>query len=203
MPKIYAERPETVVMYKPHSHRHNPKRKRPLLPVETPERPVQPPVSVPFQWEEVPGKPKQCYSEDVAPPRLLDPPPRLWDCSRSMFSNTPSPNTVLDGPYVGSEAGTKSVRAFSFRKMLFFNGGGSFRSSRGPSTPEKQEEQQKQGESKRWGILHERGDGDCEGDVENEFSSSFRREFAAETTKKLWETLYESFKQVVPWRRND
>lgn len=72
-------------------------------------------ASVPFQWEEAPGKPRQCTkttTESSSKPkcaRSLELPPRLL-LSESKMTNTPSPTTVLDGPYVG--------RSISFRFSL-------------------------------------------------------------------------------------
>ena len=72
-------------------------------------------ASVPFQWEEAPGKPRPCTkttTESSSKPkcaRSLELPPRLL-LSESKMTNTSSPTTVLDGPYVG--------RSISFRFSL-------------------------------------------------------------------------------------
>ncbi|KVH97315.1 uncharacterized protein At4g00950 [Cynara cardunculus var. scolymus] len=68
--------------------------------------PLQTSASVPFRWEEQPGKPRPCTDIIVAPTnRCLDLPPRL-------ANKTPSPTTVLDGP--GDFSG-KSLLSSSFR----------------------------------------------------------------------------------------
>ena len=99
--------------------------KLPLLisrPGKTPDMPTPTPetaVSVPFKWEEAPGKPRPCHNESKPQStvtRTLELPPRLL-FSEAKVSNAPSPTTVLDGPYVG--------RAMSFTT--------SYRSPRGVS----------------------------------------------------------------------
>lgn len=85
--------------------------------MESPERPGMLPsplyssASVPFRWEEEPGKPKTCTTEtpysnpkDDLPHKCLELPPRL-----SLME--PSPTTVLDGPYMGKS----KIQASSFR----------------------------------------------------------------------------------------
>lgn len=77
----------------------------PLL--EAPTPPPKCTVSVPFQWEEAPGKPRPCHTRsepkgsDVV--RTLELPPRLLFSETSKLSNNNmhSPTTVLDGPYAG------------------------------------------------------------------------------------------------------
>lgn len=79
---------------------------RPIKPPETPPPPPRTAVSIPFQWEEAPGKPRPYYTEsepkstESTTRKALELPPRLL-FSDSKVSNLPSPTTVLDGPYVG------------------------------------------------------------------------------------------------------
>ncbi|XP_068660389.1 uncharacterized protein At4g00950-like [Aristolochia californica] len=75
--------------------------------------PLRPPASVPFKWEEVPGKPRSfpatgdsLYSGG-ARCRSLDLPPRL----QSEANLVTSPTTVLDGPYVVRSASWTSLRS--------------------------------------------------------------------------------------------
>ncbi|KAL0382444.1 UNVERIFIED_CONTAM: hypothetical protein Scaly_0531700 [Sesamum calycinum] len=92
--------------------------------------PLRPSVSVPFQWEEVPGKPRAAVGTAVetspsstTPPssknktaaRCLDLPPRLLH-DESKITIMPSPTTVLGGPYVGRSLSLACT--FSFRKGL-------------------------------------------------------------------------------------
>ncbi|KAF3439845.1 hypothetical protein FNV43_RR18123 [Rhamnella rubrinervis] len=76
-------------------------------PLQSPERPgmLTPPlhssVSVPFRWEEEPGKPRPCTALTLSnpvdlTPKCLELPPRLL-----LDTILPSPTTVLEGPYVG------------------------------------------------------------------------------------------------------
>jgi hypothetical protein len=80
------------------------------------EAPTPPPrtaaISIPFKWEEAPGKPRPCHRESETKEkeevvnnnvvRALELPPRLLLSLESNNNiNTPSPTTVLEGPYVG------------------------------------------------------------------------------------------------------
>lgn len=70
--------------------------------------PPQTTISIPFKWEESPGKPRHCHTKSelenntVNVRTTLDLPPRL------LFSvpniDAPSPTTVLDGPYIMGRA---------------------------------------------------------------------------------------------------
>lgn len=72
--------------------------------------PLQAAVSVPFEWEEAPGKPRAWNrGEKARSARCLDLPPRM--SARVKISDVCSPTTVLEGPYVG-------------RSVSFGNGGG-------------------------------------------------------------------------------
>ena len=81
---------------------------RPSTPPEAPP-PPPPTVSVPFKWEEAPGKPRQCHTQSEpknnSATRTLELPPRLLfleaKVSNNMNMDAPSPTTVLAGPYVG------------------------------------------------------------------------------------------------------
>ncbi|KAH9780030.1 hypothetical protein KPL71_007921 [Citrus sinensis] len=91
--------------------------------------PIKVLASVPFQWEEAPGKPRPCRAaagdDGESKPknvvRCLELPPRLLNEAKVASSGMPSPTTVLDGPYVGGGGR-------SFRK------GGSFRGPAPEST---------------------------------------------------------------------
>ncbi|KAK1412200.1 hypothetical protein QVD17_33239 [Tagetes erecta] len=87
--------------------------------------PLQTTVSVPFRWEEQPGKPLPCtdliitgsqYNTTRPDKTHLDLPPRLAAVTpeANIVTKTSSPTTVLDGP--GDVKTTKSVlSSFSFR----------------------------------------------------------------------------------------
>lgn len=93
-----------------------------------PTPPLQTSVSVPFQWEEAPGKPRATVtlaapSITTTPPpakyksaRCLDLPPRLLTMNHDTAKSTilPSPTTVLDGPFV--DRSVSNACSFSFRR---------------------------------------------------------------------------------------
>ncbi|KAI3987972.1 hypothetical protein MKX01_021086, partial [Papaver californicum] len=95
------------------------------LPNQSPEPtgmltpPLRPPASVPFLWEEAPGKPRvgcrENSSNDVA--RCLELPPRLL--SEVKITEIPSPTTVLEGPYITGRS--SSFSSASFSKERFFD----------------------------------------------------------------------------------
>lgn len=101
--------------------------------------PLHTSASVPFRWEEHPGKPLPCLA--LALPstnntiKSLELPPRLLN--EAKFTTTTSPTTVLEGPYNNSSAVGKS---FSFRFLRkrhgSFDGTLSLGGSRG-SSPER------------------------------------------------------------------
>ncbi|XP_073145041.1 uncharacterized protein At4g00950-like [Henckelia pumila] len=91
--------------------------KLPLMNKMSPQRsgtatpPLQASVSVPFKWEEEPGKPRLCTAlialhEPEA--KFLELPP----CRMPLITKTPSPTTVLDGPYNLSRPKFSSFRIF-------------------------------------------------------------------------------------------
>ncbi|XP_042504185.1 uncharacterized protein At4g00950 [Macadamia integrifolia] len=91
--------------------------------------PLRPPASVPFRWEEAPGKPLLPTST-VSAARCLELPPRL-QLTESSTSNkklsstssrTLSPTTVLDGPDVGHRR-SSSFTSSSFPIGSFRRGG--------------------------------------------------------------------------------
>ncbi|KAF8380012.1 hypothetical protein HHK36_027481 [Tetracentron sinense] len=75
--------------------------------------PHRTPASVPFQWEEAPGKPRACTTilPKLSSARSLELPPRLF--TEIKVTNMSSPTTVLDGPYVGRSVSFSS----SFRSI--------------------------------------------------------------------------------------
>ncbi|GER46721.1 hypothetical protein STAS_23771 [Striga asiatica] len=82
--------------------------------------PIQSHVSVPFRWEEAPGKPRPATTERrPAAARCLDLPPRLV-VDEAKITIMPSPETVLDGPYVGRSLSLACT--FSFRKVAVAGG---------------------------------------------------------------------------------
>ncbi|KAK8513204.1 hypothetical protein V6N13_032451 [Hibiscus sabdariffa] len=105
--------------------------------------PIHVSVSIPFQWEEAPGKPRHNETDTSSRPkpnaaRCLELPPRLL--AQSKVANMPSPTTVLDGP----DACRFVSDSLSFRK------GGSLRRSLD------NKEKAKFGSS-RWGSFRKAG----------------------------------------------
>ncbi|KAK1374025.1 DUF688 domain-containing protein [Heracleum sosnowskyi] len=82
--------------------------------------PLQTSASVPFLWEQEPGKPLPCTAIITVPShkKCLELPPRLQPTEYSrLITKTPSPTTVLDGPYMGKNViSSASFRLFSSSK---------------------------------------------------------------------------------------
>lgn len=89
---------------------------KPLEPSGALTPPLRTRASVPFQWEEVPGKPRSNHTIiDQSKPscaRTLELPPRLL--KEAKVINFPFPTTVLDSNY-GPEVGRSLSFTFSFR----------------------------------------------------------------------------------------
>ncbi|XWS50339.1 hypothetical protein CRYUN_Cryun12cG0079700 [Craigia yunnanensis] len=176
-----------------------------------PSRMITPPihnlVSIPFQWEEAPGKPRPCPSTSdttasqskLNAARCLELPPRLL--AEAKVANMPSPTTVLDGPDVG--------RFVSY--SLSFRKGGSFR-----RPDNKRVNREKMFGSSRWGSFRKAGrvvqgsfdfstpvvDG---GDGAQVKITRVRRKGSllslSQARSHVLSSIFESFKQVVPGRR--
>ncbi|KAE8700981.1 hypothetical protein F3Y22_tig00110549pilonHSYRG00056 [Hibiscus syriacus] len=87
----------------PHAHMASPERPGTLTP------PLRASASVPFRWEEEPGKPKAYATFPMTLLGCLQLPPRLLLLQEANNNNKRkkndklcSPTTVLDGPYWGS-----------------------------------------------------------------------------------------------------
>ncbi|KAK7828158.1 uncharacterized protein At4g00950 isoform X1 [Quercus suber] len=167
-------------------------------------------ASVPFRWEEAPGKPRPCTkttTESSSKPkcaRSLELPPRLL-LSESKMTKTPSPTTVLDGPYVG--------RSISFRFSL-----------RSPEALVGKKLAKDKGGSMRWGsfrktkevvegifdfssypVVDSGGGGGGGGDTKMKITRVKKRSGSfsnlSHTKPPFLANIYESLKQAVPWRR--
>ncbi|XP_061349009.1 uncharacterized protein LOC133294370 [Gastrolobium bilobum] len=164
-------------------------------PPEIPPPPPQTTVSVPFKWEEAPGKPRHCHTESEPGnnARTLELPPRLLFLESKVSNmDAPSPTTVLDGPYMG--------RAMSFTSS-YRTPRGSWNSNFG---------------STRWSGFKKIYKEDYEGsfDFSGHCTTSTKPKVKitraprrgsflnfSKARSHLWASIYESFKQVVPWRR--
>ncbi|XP_057774212.1 uncharacterized protein At4g00950-like isoform X2 [Salvia miltiorrhiza] len=172
------------------------KPREPPQPMQTP--PLRPSASIPFHWEEAPGKPRAggspCSKSKSKSARCLELPPRLVheEAKMTMTLMTPSPTTVLDGPYVGRSLSLACT--FSFRKGPVPDGKRNLGSG-------------------RWGSERKLGRGSMDfsqslGDIfrsEDNLKLRRRRSFFGLSTinsKYLWGDIYASFKQAVSWRRS-
>ncbi|KAF3432804.1 hypothetical protein FNV43_RR23906 [Rhamnella rubrinervis] len=97
--------------------------------------PLRTSASIPFQWEEAPGKPRHCNTaSEPKSARALELPPRLLSETAKVV-NLPSPTTVLDGPdhVCRSMSFTSSLRNNSEslgKRVIGRDGGGYFGSRR-------------------------------------------------------------------------
>nr|KYP48036.1 hypothetical protein KK1_030327 [Cajanus cajan] len=172
------------------------KRSRPSTPPPPP--PPETAISVPFKWEEAPGKPRHCHREsepEKSAVKTLELPPRLLFLLETKNVDGPSPTTVLDGPYVG--------RALSFTT--------SYRTPRAHWNSNFG--------SSRWSgykkiSTHDADEGNF--DFSHHFTTVPQPKPNVKITRlhrtrtfwtlskpssHMWASIYESFKQVVPWRR--
>ncbi|KAJ8748451.1 hypothetical protein K2173_003346 [Erythroxylum novogranatense] len=151
--------------------------------VQSPERsgtlspPLYTSASVPFRWEEEPGKPRHCTTPSNtvdSSPKCLEPPPRLL--LDAYIARQPSPITVLDGPYMGRSS---RFQSFSFR-IIRRERHGSFR--RSCSSPQRSQLGatvfNKKGVfgSWRWGTRAFKGKREVVGGSSHVFPSLFDRE---------------------------
>ncbi|XP_042480572.1 uncharacterized protein At4g00950-like [Macadamia integrifolia] len=190
--------------------------------------PFKSPASVPFLWEEAPGKPllTSNSSSSSAIARCLELPPRL-QLMESFNNNTPSPTTVLDGPYVGRSS---SFTSSSFGRdppplLRYFR--------RGTGSPDDSDGVLQVGSllhSKKRDVISSSGRRYFGSSGKKpSFSSSKRNQEVGEVgvgrntnskvkisrfmstgssflsiprtrSSHLWESIYEGLKQVVPWR---
>ncbi|KAL1344266.1 hypothetical protein HN51_018125 [Arachis hypogaea] len=173
---------------------------RPTTPPDSPPPPPHTaPVSVPFKWEEAPGKPRQpCHvdTNEKDSNRSLELPPRLLFLEYSNSNNkvssmdVPSPTTVLAGPYVG--------RAMSFTTSYrtprdTHNSFSTFGSARFPTSTN---------------IPHHHPEGTFDFfPPHHNKKVKFPRRYLSlsnnhpNTNSHFWASIYESFKQMVPWKR--
>ncbi|KAJ6343970.1 hypothetical protein OIU76_005667 [Salix suchowensis] len=116
--------PRLLLIPKPPAYgpRQSPERSGTLTP------PLHSSASVPFRWEEEPGKPREYCPTLISrpidfPQKCLELPPRL------LIDTLPSPTTVLEGPYSGRSS---RFHSSSFRIIRSRECYGSFRRSCSP-----------------------------------------------------------------------
>lgn len=185
--------------------------------------PLQTSASVPFRWEEQPGKPRPCttltnFVSDFSP-KCLELPPRLLLDTKLL-----SPNNVLEGPYVGRS----KFHSSSFRII----GGecyGSFSHERergqlGAMVIGKRGSLKEKPWFGSWGKRvfkgkREVGGGshvfpssvDRESDTGERNSANFKIKrtgrsqslsgLSHASSHHFWATIYDGLKQVVPWSK--
>ncbi|CAN8244494.1 unnamed protein product [Cochlearia groenlandica] len=185
--------------------------------------------SIPFLWEEAPGKPlssgkkpprPNVAGENKAAARYLHLPPPPGETCKST-ANEPSPTTVLDGPYDLRRRSLSLPRSAAVIRKL-----------RGVPAPAPEKEKRLFG-SERWGSFGgckdvsegifdfsrsrdgvcdcrrdwEGGGGKLSGDggVKVKLYRVLKRKGSlfnlSHTKSDLWGKVYEGFKQVLPWKR--
>lgn len=171
-------------------------------------------ASIPFSWEEEPGKPRPCTDLIPLPnsinfnePKLcLEPPPRLYNYYMESTKST-SPTTVFDGPYITSKPKFSSFRFLRDRRRQ-----GSFDSTASSETGQVSAFVlgKKRVESKSWWRRNTNVKGksgtDC-GSLSDECTmkmATLKRSGSfsglSQTKTHIWATIYEGFKQVIPWK---
>ncbi|XP_061956113.1 uncharacterized protein LOC133677987 [Populus nigra] len=153
--------------------------------------PIHPLASVPFNWEDAPGKPRPpCMPQSDKPKidRCLELPPRLL--TKAQESNMPSPATVLDGPYV--------PRSLSLGK------GSSFSSSENLGTKVKTKGKAIFGSS-RWGGFNKNNkqavDPSHGGETKVKITRITRRPSFLGCSYNSWTKICENLEHVVSRRR--
>lgn len=163
--------------------------------VPPPELPTPPPsrtaVSVPFEWEEAPGKPRLCHTRSELKPsdaadvdvarRTLELPPRL------VLSE--SPTTVLDGPYVGRTVSFTSPYRLSSKDA--WSSDANFASNRW----KKSDPEEGSFDFSSWTMEGTRKVKITRVRRKGSFSG------LSHGGSHLLASIYESFKHVVPWKR--
>ncbi|GFY81530.1 hypothetical protein Acr_01g0013390 [Actinidia rufa] len=214
--------------------------KLPLLslpPIESQERsgtltpPLQTSASVPFRWEEEPGRPRPCtvlISAATTTTKGLELPPRLQSMNSKM-TKIPSPTTVLEGPDLplfqsssfrftrerqgsfGSSCGSPEGGQFGnyvvLSKSLESKGKGLFGSWRRKATLKRGKKDDIVGGSfvfsSSMDLVDFGGDesGSAKGKKMARVGRSGRFSRLSQVRPHFWATIYEGFKQLLPWKR--
>ncbi|KAG8391956.1 hypothetical protein BUALT_Bualt01G0241100 [Buddleja alternifolia] len=187
--------------------------------------PLQTTASVPFKWEEHPGKPRPCTGIIPEPAKSLDLPPCRMPLSDppNKFTKTPSPTSVFDGPY--------NVGRPKFSSFRLFREGKDYYDSSSSSPDEGTAMHvllgnKKSGEKKGRGLFGKLKGGKKEADrgsigFSPDSTSSFDSEESCNgvnisgrkmrrngsfssvphaTSSHLLASIYEGFKQVMQWK---
>ncbi|CAA0827195.1 Unknown protein [Striga hermonthica] len=165
--------------------------------------PLQMPASVPFQWEQEPGKPLPGGGTVSVPKpsRFLDPPPCRIQPTMDGAAKTLSPSSILDGPY--------NVARPKFSSSRFSRDGPepsdlvAGRKSTGRSLLGKGRGGQR--EVMDWGSNSSFESGE-EGNVSKRMERKLRRHNSFSTashgrsSSHVWATICEGFKHVIHWK---
>nr|XP_016448238.1 PREDICTED: uncharacterized protein At4g00950-like [Nicotiana tabacum] len=177
------------------------------IPLSTP--PIHPSVSIPFQWEEAPGKPIRSTLDQSKVARCLDLPPRLLN--EGKITNTASPTTVLDGPYIGrsfSSFRSAYVGEMEVQKKLDMSNNKDMRLCQIGSCRWESFEENRGGVVKDnfdfSGPLSSTSSTAYDFDTHEKKLLRFRRKGSflsfSRTNSNLLGGIYENFKQAIPWR---
>lgn len=156
-------------------------------------------VSIPFQWEEAPGKPRVLFNVDEESEKKngecqqLELPPRL---------NMPSPTTVLDGPYIRRSLSLRKGESWGKKVMSLDYKGTSvlFGSTRWGNGLTKNTEVIGDGFDFLTSAVYG-GDGDDGGMTEVKITRMRRRGSffgLSHGRSNILRSIYEGIKQVVP-----
>ncbi|XP_073128073.1 uncharacterized protein [Henckelia pumila] len=155
---------------------------------ETP--PLQTLASVPFRWEEQPGKPRPCTALHQALKCLELPPCKA--------SKTPSPTAVLDGPYNVGRPKFSSLRYFKDSFDSYSGGSSSSPADDSALIGDRCITRRKAaglfGGSLRWTMGGQISPSDDTKKVKIEANTSRNGK-----STRLWASIYKSLKKVIPW----
>ncbi|KAJ6729605.1 hypothetical protein OIU85_020507 [Salix viminalis] len=194
--------PRLLLMQKPHGHMQSPERSGTLTP------PLHTSASVPFRWEEEPGKPRECTALIPRPinfpHKCLELPPRLL--ADTNITKLPSPTTLQ------SREGSALAPRFPSKKRVKEKGGflGSWSWGRRGSKGKRESG----GGSYVFPSSVDREPADhCIDEEEEEemISSSDNVKMTrsgslsafSNARPQFWANIYEGLKQVVPWRSKE
>ncbi|XP_073027230.1 uncharacterized protein At4g00950-like [Primulina eburnea] len=174
-----------------HSHSPSPRHSG----AETP--PLQTLASVPFRWEEQPGKPRPCAAVLPEPMKCLELPP----CKAS---KTPSPTAVLDGPYNVGRPKFSSFRYFRDSLDSYSSSPADDAALIGNKRITRQKATGLFGRSLRWKVTGQKeNDRDTFGCSPSDDTKKVEIEANTRRNAKstpLWASIYEGLKHVIPWK---
>ncbi|XP_019200306.1 PREDICTED: uncharacterized protein At4g00950 [Ipomoea nil] len=179
--------------------------------------PLHAPASIPFLWEEAPGKPRtSAVACEASPPqprnsktvcRSLDLPPRLLmnNESAAKMTTTPSPTTVLDWPDV-SLSSFSSFRSVEEGLVRLRKGESKERSSSSPPSSWESSKENARVCKGSFDFSSSVTDPNSYGKRAKKFARVGRRSSFlnfSRSSSSLLASIYESFKQAVPrrWRQ--